>query len=506
MAQGDLAIPKRSVRVPEFPRGVSCMIGSAIYGGGATDTDVRGVARAAFVAEKGSLGRSRVSRGRPLLRGVYCAPMPTLSTSQEPLAFRLRPTTLEDFAGQRHILGEGTALLKAIQTDQLRSLILSGPPGTGKTTLAHVIAHRTKARFVQINAVLSGVKELKQVCAEAEERRRGMLGEKTVLFIDEIHRFNKAQQDALLPYVESGTVVLIGATTENPYFEVNSAVVSRSHVALLQPLGVPDLVGILKRAIADPKGYGGKVTVSDDALERIATIANGDARIALNALELAILSTGEKVSLEDAQKLFQRNVRRYDQRGEDHYNVVSAFIKTLRGSDPDAALLWMFAMLDGGEEPRFIWRRMLIFASEDVGNADPRALQLVVSAWQAFEMVGLPEGEYFLSHACVYLAQAPKSNAVTVAMGKAKHAVAQAPQLEVPNHLRNAPVKGMKEQGYGDGYEYPHNHPGAVVEANYFPVGMKPAEFYEPTDRGFEAEISERMARVMAVVRGNPDV
>ncbi len=428
--------------------------------------------------------------------------MPTLSTSQEPLAFRLRPTTLGDFAGQRHILGEGTALLKAIQTDQLRSLILSGPPGTGKTTLAHVIAHRTKARFVQINAVLSGVKELKQVCQEADERRQGMLGEKTVLFIDEIHRFNKSQQDALLPYVENGTVILIGATTENPYFEVNSALVSRSHVALLQPLSVADLVAILKRAVADPKGYGGKVTISDEALERIATIANGDARIALNALELAILSTGTNISLEDAQKLFTRTARRYDQRGEDHYNVISAFIKTLRGSDPDAALIWMFAMLAGGEEPRFIWRRMLIFASEDIGNADPRALMFVTSAWQAFEMVGLPEGEYFLAHACVYLAQAPKSNAIKGAIHGAKHAVEQTPTLEVPNHLRNAPVKGMAQQGYGAGYEYPHDHEGGVVAANYFPVGMKPHDFYQPSDRGFEAEISERIARVRAVVRG----
>ena len=428
--------------------------------------------------------------------------MPTLSTSQEPLAYRLRPTTLEEFAGQKHLLGEGTALRIAIEKDELRSLILSGPPGTGKTTLAHVIARRTKSHFVQINAVMSGVKELKQVCLEAEERRSGMLGEKTVLFIDEIHRFNKAQQDALLPFVENGTVILIGATTENPYFEVNSALVSRSHVALLQPLAVQDLVVILRRAVADPKGYGGKVTISDDALERIATIANGDARIALNALELAILSTGANVSLEDAQKLFSRTARRYDQRGEDHYNVISAFIKTLRGSDPDAALLWMFAMLDGGEEPRFIWRRMLIFASEDVGNADPRALPFVTAAWQAFEMVGLPEGEYFLSHACVYLAQAPKSNAIKGAMHGAKDAVAQAPQLEVPNHLRNAPVKGMKEQGYHVGYEYPHDHPGGVVAANYFPVGMEPRDFYEPTDRGFEAEILERMARIKAVVRG----
>ena len=432
--------------------------------------------------------------------------MPTLSTSQEPLAFRLRPSTLEEFSGQKHVLGDGTPLRTAIEKDELRSLILSGPPGTGKTTLAHVIARKTKARFVQLNAVLSGAKELKEVCFEAEERRRGMLGERTVLFVDEIHRFNKAQQDALLPFVESGAVILIGATTENPYFEVNSALVSRSHVALLQPLSVPDLVTILTRAIADPKGYGGKVTVSDQALERIATIANGDARIALNALELAILSTGEKVSLEDAQKLFQRNVRRYDQRGEDHYNVVSAFIKTLRGSDPDAALLWMFAMLDAGEEPRFVFRRMLIFASEDIGNADPHALSFVTSAWQAFEMVGLPEGEYFLAHACVYLAQAPKSNAIKGAIHGAKGIIEQAAQLEVPNHLRNAPVKGMAQQGYGMGYEYPHDHPDAVVPANYFPVGMSPRELYRPSNRGFEADILHRLTKIRSILRGKESV
>lgn len=431
--------------------------------------------------------------------------MPTIPTEQAPLAFRLRPESLDDFAGQKHIIGEGTALRTAIEKDELRSLILSGPPGTGKTTLAHIIARRTKSHFVQINAVLSGVKELKQVCAEAEERRQGMLGEKTVLFIDEIHRFNKAQQDALLPYVENGTVILIGATTENPYFEVNSALVSRSHVALLQPLGVDDLVSILKRALADPRGYGGKITVSDDALARIATIANGDARIALNALELAVLSTGANVSLEDAQKLFQRTARRYDQRGEDHYNVISAFIKTMRGSDPDAALLWMYAMLDGGEEPRFLFRRMMIFASEDIGMADPNALVVVTNAWQAFEMVGLPEGEFFLAHACVYLSQAPKSNAIKRAMHGARKAVADAPQLEVPNHLRNAPVKGMAEQGYHVGYEYPHDDPRGVLEANYFPVGFKPSNFYEPGAHGFEADVSERLTRIRAIVRAKTD-
>lgn len=431
--------------------------------------------------------------------------MPTVPTDQAPLAFRLRPESLADFAGQQHILGEGTALRTAIEHDELRSLILSGPPGTGKTTLAHIIAHRTQSHFVQINAVLSGVKELKQVCVDADTRRQGMLGEKTVLFIDEIHRFNKAQQDALLPYVERGTVVLIGATTENPYFEVNAALVSRSHVALLHPLGIDDLLSILRRAIRDARGYGGAMTITDDALMRIATIANGDARIALNALELAVLSTGTTITLEDAQKLFSHTVRRYDKDGEHHYNVISAFIKTMRGSDPDAALLWMYAMLDGGEEPRFLFRRMLIFASEDIGNADPHALQFVVAAWQAFEMVGLPEGEFFLAHACIYLSQAPKSNAVKRAMGGARKAVAEAPQVEVPNHLRNAPLKGMAAQGYGQGYLYPHDDVRGFVQANYFPIGFRPTNFYEPSAHGDEANILERLTRIRAIVRGNSE-
>jgi putative ATPase len=422
------------------------------------------------------------------------------STTAEPLAYRLRPTKLEEFAGQEHIAGQGTALRVAIEHDALTSVILSGPPGTGKTTLAHIIAETTNAHFVQLNAVLSGVKELKEVCAEAA-RMRETFKQKTVLFIDEIHRFNKSQQDALLPYVENGSVILIGATTENPYFEVNAALVSRSHVYLLKPLEIPHLIAILKRALVSPAGYQGKVTVVDAALERIAHIANGDARIALNALELAVMTAGNRITLEQADQLFKERSLRYDRTGEDHYNTISAFIKTLRGSDPDAALIWMFKMLQSGEAPRFIFRRMAIFASEDIGNADPRALQMVMTAQQAFEFVGLPEGEFFLAHACVYLAQAPKSNAVTKAMGASKKAMQDADTLEVPNHLRNAPVKGMKQQGYGEGYQYPHDHDGAVVQANYFPIGMGPQTFYEPSDRGFEAEIRGRLERAKAVMR-----
>jgi len=422
-----------------------------------------------------------------------------------PLAYRLRPSALEDFVGQSHVVGEGTPLRKAIESDTLSSLILAGPPGTGKTTLAKIIAEKTQAHFVQINAVMSGVKELKEVCSEAERIFTG-LKQRTVLFIDEIHRFNKGQQDALLPFVESGVVILIGATTENPYFEVNQALVSRSQVHLLQPLSVPDLLHILRRAIADQAGYGGKVSVSDEALERIATLSNGDARIGLNLLEMAVLTAGRKLSIKEVSALFAERSKRYDKSGEDHYNTVSAFIKSLRGSDPDAALLWMYKMLEGGEAPRFLFRRMAIFASEDVGNADPRALQIVISAWQAFEFVGLPEGEFFLSHACIYLAQAPKSNAVTRAMYAVKDAIRKAPTLEVPFHLRNAPVKGMAEQGYHAGYQYPHDSAGAVVREHYFPQGMEPRTFYEPSDRGFEAEVLERMQRIRSVVRSGSTV
>lgn len=417
-----------------------------------------------------------------------------------PLAFRLRPTRLSDFVGQAHVVGEGAALREAIERDALSSVILSGPPGTGKTTLAKIIAQATKAHFVQVNAVLSGVKELKEVCLEAQ-RMKEMFAQRTVFFIDEIHRFNKAQQDALLPFVESGTVILIGATTENPYFEVNPALVSRSHVYLLQPLAIDDLVTILKRALTDGAGYNQKVSVSDEALRRIAHISNGDARIALNALELAVMTAGGTVTLEHAETLFKERAKRYDHGGEDHYNTISAFIKTMRGSDVDAALVWMFKMIESGEEPRFIFRRMAIFASEDVGNADPYALTLVMSCFKAFEFVGLPEGEYFLAHACVYLSAAPKSNAVTRAMGAVKQYIHDAGTLEVPNHLRNAPVKEMKEQGYHAGYRYPHDAEEGIVSAHYFPIGLPEGHFYEPTDRGVEGEIRERMEKAKKIIR-----
>lgn len=428
-------------------------------------------------------------------------------STTEPLAYRVRPRTLAEFIGQRDIVGEGTALRAAIESDALSSVILAGPPGTGKTTLAKIIAETTKAQFIQLNAVTSGVADLKAVCMEAERMKMTfkhgstlLTTGRTVLFIDEIHRFNRAQQDALLPYVERGDVILIGATTGNPYFDVNAALVSRSHVYLLKPLSVEELAVILKSAVADDRGYKGQLKISDEALARLATIANGDARIALNALELSALTAGKNLSLAEIDKLFKERRSRYDADQEDHYDTISAFIKSLRGSDVDAALLWLFKMIKGGEDPRFLFRRMAVFASEDIGNADPRALQMVVSAWQAFELVGFPEGEFFLAQACVYLGQAPKSNAVTRAMGAAKNAINTMPSLEVPMHLRNAPVKGMQSQGYGKGYKYPHNAPGGVVAAHYFPMGVERMDFYEPTDRGFEAEVSERLAKVRKIL------
>ncbi len=425
--------------------------------------------------------------------------------SLAPLAYRLRPKTLGEFFGQTEVVGEGTPLRKAIEQDLLSSVIFAGPPGTGKTTLAKIIAEATKAQFTQLNAVTSGVKDIKEVCAQAEQLKTS-LKQKTVLFIDEIHRFNKSQQDALLPSVESGNVILIGATTENPYFSVNSALISRSQVYLLKPHSLEDLEKIIERALASPEGYNRKVTMHKDAVARIADLSNGDARIALNLLELAVLMIGKKISREAAEKLLKQRTLRYDKKGEDHYDTISAFIKSMRGSDVDASLLWMYKMLASGEEPRFLFRRMSIFASEDVGNADPRALQIVISAWQAFEMVGMPEGEFFLAHACVYLAQAPKSNAVTRAMGAAKSAVGSSSSLEVPYHLRNAPVKAMKDHGYSSGYQYPHKAKDAVVSEDYFPINYKgPRTFYEPSERGFEAEVRQRMQKTQRVLQKTSD-
>ena len=421
-------------------------------------------------------------------------------SADAPLAYRMRPCTLDEFVGQQSIVGPGTPFRLAIEKDSLQSVILAGPPGTGKTTLAMVIAEVTQARFTKLNAVMSGVKDLRAVCTDAEQLFTS-LHQRTVLFIDEIHRFNKSQQDALLPYVESGVVILIGATTENPYFGVNAALVSRSHVYLLTPLTVEQIVTILERALSDERGYGGNIRMSKEAVEHLATIAGGDARIALNCLELAVLTIGKNISLTQAQKIFEKRSQRYDKSGEDHYNTISAFIKSMRGSDADAALVWLFKMLESGEDPRFLFRRMTIFASEDIGNADSRALAVVVSAWQAFEFVGLPEGEYFLAHACIYLSQAPKSNAVKRAMDNVRHFVQTARSLEVPLHLRNAPVKGMQEQGYGEGYVYPHDEEEGVVPGHYFPAGAPPQDFYLPSDHGEERGVAERVQKAKAIIR-----
>ncbi len=426
-----------------------------------------------------------------------------MAGSDAPLAYRMRPRTLAEFVGQRDALGEGTPLRAAIEQDALHSLILAGPPGTGKTTIAHLIATATRAEFIALSAVLSGAKELKEVCNAASDRWHG-LKQKTVLFVDEIHRFNKAQQDALLPSAEEGSVVLVGATTENPYFEVNAAVVSRSHVVLLQPLSEADIVEILKRALADERGYGGAVQAEEAALQRIAVIAAGDARAALNALELTVMMSGGKLTLTQAEVALKEKLKRYDKGGEEHYDTISAFIKSLRGSDPDASLLWMEKMLQSGEAGRFIFRRMAIFASEDIGLADPQALQVVTSAWQAFELVGLPEGEYFLAEACLYLAQAPKSAGVKVAMARAKNFINSVGSLDVPNHLRNAPVKGMAEQGYGTEYDYPHDHESGVTRSHYFPRRIAPQDFYLPTERGYEKEVLERLHHAKSIIRQAP--
>ncbi len=418
-----------------------------------------------------------------------------------PLAHRLRPQTLAEFVGQEHVVGANTPLRLAIEADQLTSVILSGPPGTGKTTLASVIAKTTNAAFVQLNAVTSGIKDLKEVCGEAE-RIRQALGQRTTLFVDEIHRFNTAQQDALLPFVEQGSVILIGATTENPYFSVNSALVSRSHVYLLRVLDEGELLTILRNALADERGFAGTVTMSDGALAHIARVAKGDARAALNSLELAVASAQRRnVPIETIVQELETARQRYDASAEDHYNRISAFIKTLRGSDVDAAMVWLFSMVEAGENVDFLFRRMAIFACEDVGLADPQALVQVQQCWQAFDRIGRPEGDYFLAQACVYLAQAPKSNAVTKAMAGAKQLVKNAPSLEVPLHLRNAPVKGMADQGYGQGYAYPHNDPEGVVTAAYFPQGMTPVELYEPVDRGFESQVRERLQKIRSKLR-----
>jgi putative ATPase len=420
-----------------------------------------------------------------------------MQRKEAPLAMRMRPRELEEFVGQDAVVGEGTYLRRAIEEDRLQTAIFWGPPGSGKTTLAAIIANLSRAHFQQISAVTSGVAEVRKLIQEAEDRL-GMQGHRTILFIDEIHRFNKAQQDALLPAVEHGTIVLIGATTENPYFEVNSALVSRSKIFRLAPLSEEEIRNVVERALTDrERGLAAlELVIEDEALEHIVGMAGGDARVALNTLEATALLAAEvdgerRVDLNMAEEAAQRKALLYDKSGDSHYDTVSAFIKSMRGSDPHAAVYWLSRMLYAGEDPRFIARRMVIFASEDIGLADSRALMVANAAAQAVEFVGLPECRLNLAHAVLYLALAPKSNSATRAIGAAAAEVEKGLTPSVPTHLRDSSYRGAKALGHGGGYLYPHDFPGNFVPQTYLPEGLERSEFYSPGDGGEEKALAE---------------
>ncbi|MCI8989051.1 MAG: replication-associated recombination protein A [Clostridia bacterium] len=430
-------------------------------------------------------------------------------TASQPLASRLRPQTLDEYCGQKHLLGEGKILRRLIESDSVSSMIFWGPPGVGKTTLARIIANRTKANFIDFSAVTSGIKEIKTVMEQAEKNRR--FGEKTILFVDEIHRFNKAQQDAFLPFVEKGSIILIGATTENPSFEVNGALLSRCKVFVLQELKTDELCGLLKHALTDERGFGlQKVEIDDVLIESIANFANGDARSALSTLEMAVLNgvfDGEKtvVTAETLEQCISRKSLLYDKNGEQHYNIISALHKAMRNSDPDASVYWLARMLEAGEDPLYIARRITRFASEDIGLADPRALEIAVAVFQACRLIGMPECTVHLTEAVVYMSLAPKSNALYTAYGSAKRDAVNMLAEPVPLVIRNAPTKLMKELEYGKGYQYAHDTADKLTDMQCLPDSLLGREYYRPTEEGVEArfkarlqEIKDRKARAKA--------
>lgn len=417
-----------------------------------------------------------------------------------PLAARMRPVTLDEYAGQKHLLGEGKILRRLIENDKIGSMIFWGPPGVGKTTLARIIAHKTQAEFIDFSAVTSGIKEIKQVMEAADKRRR--FGEKTILFVDEIHRFNKAQQDAFLPYVEKGSIILIGATTENPSFEVNGALLSRCKVFVLQPLKTEEIEELIRRALADERGFGRqRVRIGDDEIKAIAEFADGDARGALSTLEMAVLNgetDGEdiRVTRETLTQCISRKSLLYDKGGEEHYNIISALHKSMRNSDPDAAVYWLARMLEAGEDPLYIARRVTRFASEDIGLADPRALEIAVAAYQACHFIGMPECSVHLTEAVLYMSLAPKSNAVDVAYMRAKSDALNTIAEPVPLVIRNAPTSLMKDLGYGKGYKFAHDYDDKVTDMQCLPDSLKNRIYYTPGSEGVEPKFAARLNEI----------
>lgn len=422
------------------------------------------------------------------------------SEMSQPLAARLRPQTIEEYVGQKNLLGEGKVLRRLIESDNISSMIFWGPPGVGKTTLARIIASRTKAAFIDFSAVTSGIKEIKTVMQQAESNR--LYGERTIVFVDEIHRFNKAQQDAFLPFVEKGSIVLIGATTENPSFEINSALLSRCKVLVMQALSEADLLELLKRALSDERGFGRqKVKIADEALAMIAVFANGDARTALSTLEMVVLNgetDGDSVNVteETVEQCISKKSLIYDKKGEEHYNIISALHKSMRNSDPDAAVYWLARMLEAGEDPLYVARRIIRFASEDIGLADPRALEIAVAAYQACHFIGMPECTVNLTEAVVYMSMVPKSNALYVAYESAKNDALSQLAEPVPLVIRNAPTKLMKELDYGKGYQYAHDTEEKLTSMQCLPDSLLGREYYKPTSQGTEAKFKERLEQI----------